>query len=139
MARIALLFGSFRGGGVGRARLRIAGELPNRGPRVDLIVGRAAGDLLPEVPDGADVIELRRSSAWWTLAEILAVDPAAAWILFAMRLKGARPSGKLRLLPDLVATVRWTQRQQAGEAQARRDTPEQHRAQHDPTVDAARR
>ena len=106
MASIALLFGSFRGGGVGRTRLRIARELLARGHQVELIVGKRAGDLLFEVPAEANVIELRRSPTWLTLAHILAADPAAARILAGLHLSGAAPSGKLRFLPSLIMTLR---------------------------------
>ncbi len=60
--RVCLLFGSFRGGGVGRTMLRAAQGFLARGCAVDLVVGRRRGDLLGEVPAGARVVVLKRSA-----------------------------------------------------------------------------
>jgi len=100
--RIALVFGSFRGGGVARAMLRTAQELLARGFAVDLVVGRAQGDLRTEVPEKAGIIELERTSKWRARAQALAADPGA----FRPLLSAWNLSGKLRYLPSLVRYFR---------------------------------
>src|SRR3954469_16952081 len=73
--RIALLFGSFRGGGVGTSFLRLAEELLGRGFAVDLVVGKERGDLAGLVPPAARVVTLDRASAAATYALALRADP----------------------------------------------------------------
>ena len=62
--RIALVFEDFASGGVQRSMLRTADELLRRGFEVDLVVARAAGPLLSEVPTLSRIVELGRSSLW---------------------------------------------------------------------------
>ena len=104
--RVALLFGSFRTGGVARMTLHAAREFLARGFTVDLVVTRTRGDLVGAVPEGARVIELERSPLWRARAAILAADPGSlAPLLSAMALR-QKPSGKLRHLPSLVRYFR---------------------------------
>jgi glycosyltransferase involved in cell wall biosynthesis len=104
--RIALLFGSFRGGGVGTSFLRLAGELVGRGFAVDLVVGRRRGDLLALVPPEARVVELDRSSALAAYALALRADRQALRGLLACLRAGRQPSGKLRHLASFTAYLR---------------------------------
>ena len=100
--RIALVFGSFRGGGVARAMLRTARGFLARGFAVDLVVGRAQGDLRDEIPEQAGIIELERASKWRARSQMLAADPGA----FGQLLTVWNLSGKLRYLPSLVRYFR---------------------------------
>jgi glycosyltransferase involved in cell wall biosynthesis len=104
--RIALVFGSFRGGGVARSMLRSAEGLLARGFAVDLVVGRAQGDLVNEVPDQAKVVELERCSAWQARAGAIAADPGGFGVLFRSLVLKRKMSGKLRYLPSLIRYFR---------------------------------
>ena len=99
MARLALLFGSFRGGGVGTSFLALAEELLGRGHQVDLVVGKAKGDLAERVPTAARIVPLARAEGWRTSLLITRADPALVPTLLAGLVKA--PSGKLRHLPAL--------------------------------------
>jgi glycosyltransferase involved in cell wall biosynthesis len=104
--RIALLFGSFRGGGVGTSFLRLADALLARGHEVDLVVGRERRDLAHMVPTAARVVVLDRGLAMDTYARALRADhrilPA---LLDAMRSR-RQPSGKLRHLASFASYLR---------------------------------
>ncbi|MFO1072603.1 MAG: glycosyltransferase [Geminicoccaceae bacterium] len=76
MARLALLFGSFRGGGVGTSFLALAEELLGRGRKVDLVVGKAKGDLAERVPTAARIVPWRAPRSWRTSLLITRADPA---------------------------------------------------------------
>ena len=106
--RVALLFGSFRTGGVARMRLHAAREFLARGFAVDLVVTRNRGDLAGAVPEGARVIELERSSLWRARTAMLAADPGTLGPLLSAMALGQKPSGKLRHLPSLVRYCRAT-------------------------------
>jgi hypothetical protein len=106
--RVALLFGSFRTGGVAKMRLHAARELIARGFAVDLVVTRKRGDLLAAVPEGARVIELGRSPLWRARAAILAADFGSLAPLLTATALRQKPSGKLRHLPSLVRYFRTT-------------------------------
>jgi glycosyltransferase involved in cell wall biosynthesis len=106
--RVALLFGSFRTGGVARMRLHAARELLARGFAIDLVVTRKRGNLLGAVPEGARVIELERSPLWRARAAMLAADSGSLAPLLSAMALGQKPSGKLRHLPSLVRYFRAT-------------------------------
>lgn len=101
MPRIALVFGSFRGGGVARVMLRLAGALANRGVDVQLVVGRTTSDLAGEVPAGVPVHRLTRGSALGTYTRILRADPKAGLSLLRATAAGGAPTNKLRYLASL--------------------------------------
>jgi hypothetical protein len=61
---VALLFGSFRAGGVARVMLLTAEQLLARSFAVDLVVAQATGELSGAVPERARVVELDRASEW---------------------------------------------------------------------------
>ncbi len=100
--RIALVFGSFRGGGVARSMLRSAEGLLDRGFAVDLVVGRVQGDLVNEIPARARIVELERCSPWRARAHAIAADPGGFGVLFRTLVLTRKLSGKLRYLPSLV-------------------------------------
>lgn len=106
MPRIALVFGSFRGGGVARVMLRLAGALVDRGADVHLVVGRTTGDLAGEVPHGVTVHPLDGGSAVGTYVRILRADPPAGLHLLrraatGMATRAATTTSKLRYLQSL--------------------------------------
>jgi glycosyltransferase involved in cell wall biosynthesis len=106
MSHVALLFGSFKAGGVARVMIRAASGLMERGHRVDLVVGRRAGDLLAEAPRGAGLTELRQSSLLRARTDALWADPALLPAFLRLAVGRAQPSGKLRSLPSLVRYLR---------------------------------
>ncbi|GAB3314541.1 glycosyltransferase [Haliea atlantica] len=69
--KISLLMISFAGGGVTRVMLSLAEGLLSRGIAVDLLVLRASGEFLPQVPPGARVVDLRAASTLRALFPLL--------------------------------------------------------------------
>ena len=57
--KVAVLLPSLRGGGAERVAWASARELANRGHQVDLVLVEAEGDLLPIVPKGVRVVDLK--------------------------------------------------------------------------------
>ena len=78
MARLALLFGSFRGGGVSTSFLALAREFLDRGHAVDLLVGKPQGDLAHLVPAAARVVPLSDGDLQLTFANV----PFAGWAIW---------------------------------------------------------
>lgn len=60
--RIALLLPNLGAGGAERVVLTLAEGLLARGDAVDLVLGQARGELMPQVPAGARVIDLKAGS-----------------------------------------------------------------------------
>lgn len=58
MARISILLPDLRRGGVERVRLLLAGEFLRRGYDVELVLMRAKGELMADVPPQAEVVDL---------------------------------------------------------------------------------
>ena len=56
--KVAILLPNLGGGGAERVALASAGDLANRGHRVDLVLVEATGALLPLVPKGVRVVDL---------------------------------------------------------------------------------
>ena len=102
MPTVALVFGSFRGGGVARVMLRLAAALLERDIAVHLVVGRHQGELLEEIPVGATVIELATANPLSTFARLLRAEPSLAAAMLRPTRDGSRQSGKLRHLPSLI-------------------------------------
>lgn len=100
---VALLFGSFKGGGVARVMLLAAEELLRRGFAVDLVVGKNRGELQDEVPEGAKVLELGTDPKWMAFGKAAFADPGGLGPLLKWRLPG-----KMRHLPSLVRYFRGT-------------------------------
>ena len=61
--RIALIVASMSGGGVERAALNLAAEFRDKGYRVDLVLVRAEGPLLDQLPEGVNLVKLEVSRA----------------------------------------------------------------------------
>jgi glycosyltransferase involved in cell wall biosynthesis len=104
--RVALLFGSFRGGGTGTSTLRLADGLLKRGLAVDLVVGKERHDLAHLVPQAARVIMLERGSVIGSYAMAVRADPRILPALLAAVRSRRRPSGKLRHLPSFAQYLR---------------------------------
>ncbi len=98
--RVALVFHGFNGGGLERSMLRLGAGLMARGFAVDVVVGRAQGELLGEVPPGARIVQLDKAPLWRVVAHGLASEPGA-WKLLA-QLKGKPLKRLFRRLPPLV-------------------------------------
>ena len=104
---VALSLSSLVGGGAERVMLNLAGAFCARGHRVDLIVSRAEGELLDQVPEGVTLVELRRApSKIWSRLRVLAADPAGLASLLRPVLLPISTSSKVRYLPDLVHYLR---------------------------------
>lgn len=102
--RVALIFGSFRTGGVARVMLTTAAGLLERGIAVDLVVGRSHGDMKADVPKGAKIVELRRSNRLLAKGQAIAANIYKSGELLAWR-----APGKIRYLPSLVSYFREAQ------------------------------
>jgi glycosyltransferase involved in cell wall biosynthesis len=61
--RIALFAGSLAGGGAERVIAILAQEFAKRGCKVDLVLRRATGQYLPEIPPSVRIVDLRASRA----------------------------------------------------------------------------
>jgi glycosyltransferase involved in cell wall biosynthesis len=99
--RIALVFEDFGGGGVQRSMLRTSAGLLGRGFAVDLVVARADGPLLSEVPPQARIVELAQSPLWRAGAYALVDRTIFESVAIS---KKARKS--MRYLPALVRYFR---------------------------------
>ena len=104
--RVALMFGSFKAGGVARVMLLTAQEFVRRGFAVDLVVGRNQGDLRGEIPEGARIVELERASKLDAWSKLVMGDPAMLSPLLGAVLLRRGPSGKLLYLPSAVDYLR---------------------------------
>ena len=60
-SHLAFFLSNLHGGGVAPAMLALTAELTDRGHRVDLVLCKATGPYLEQVPDSVRVFELRRS------------------------------------------------------------------------------
>jgi glycosyltransferase involved in cell wall biosynthesis len=100
--RVALVFGSFKSGGVARVMLLAAHELIARNFAADLVVGRTDGTLRSEVPERATVVELARAAKLKAWSQIVIADPGIFLPLAGGMLVAHKASGKLRSLPSLV-------------------------------------
>lgn len=69
--KISLLMISFAGGGVTRVMLSLAEGLLGRGIAVDLLVLRASGEFLPQLPPGVKVVDLRAANTLRALFPLL--------------------------------------------------------------------
>ncbi len=69
--RLALFLPDLTGGGAERVMVNLARGLVHRGRAVDLVLVRAAGPLLPEVPPGVRVVELGSRSVLASLPALV--------------------------------------------------------------------
>ena len=92
------------GGGVAPAMLALAAELTDRGHRVDLVLCRATGPYLEQVPDSVQVFELRRSVLF--PVHVLAAAPRDVPGLLLNSAWSRRPFITLPYLQELVRYLR---------------------------------
>ena len=103
---VAILFGSFRAGGIGRSVLRLATGLLERGCKVDLVVGRRYGQLLAAAPPAATIVELARGSKLRSYGLALAADPGGWRPLLETAAPWRGATGKLRYVHSFVDYLR---------------------------------
>jgi len=75
LPKIALLLPSLAAGGVGRSMLHLAEAFLSAGHPVDLVLCRAEGPYLSEVPPGVRIVTLRRQSGLSARLQIARLDP----------------------------------------------------------------
>ena len=92
------------GGGVAPAMLALAAELTDRGHRVDLVLCRATGPYLEQVPDSVQVFQLRRSVLF--PVHVLAAAPRDVPGLLLNSAWSRRPFITLPYLQELVRYLR---------------------------------
>lgn len=98
-AHLALFIKSLSGGGAQRALLNLAGAWAERGHRVDLLVARASGRFVEQIPPGVRLIDLATPS-YFALLGGLARHPRILWPLLAP-LVVANPPLVLGAIPAL--------------------------------------
>lgn len=100
----ALFIRSLGGGGGERVMVNLARAFAERGYRVDLVLGRAEGLLLREVPDSVRVVDLRTQSALACLTALLKAPRDLCVLAPVLAIPGAR--SVLRRLPALIHYLR---------------------------------
>ncbi len=103
-AHLSLFLPDLCAGGVGRVTLDLAEEFARRGLRVDLVLCKASGPYLEEVPKPIRVVELRRSP--WFAASVLAKAPKDVPALVLHFLSRHRVLWTLPYLPALIRYLR---------------------------------
>jgi len=103
---IALFIPSLAGGGVERSTLNLADALVKRGHQVDLVLCRAKGSYLGQVPASVKVIALKAAPWWLGRVRALSADYNHFGTLLLPVLLAYKPSPRLRYLPDLVLYLR---------------------------------
>jgi glycosyltransferase involved in cell wall biosynthesis len=104
--RIALLLSDLNGGGVQKMTLALAAGLQARGHEVDLVLYRVAGELLPRIPLGVAVHELRPEAFLQGRLGPLQADPLGFGHLLMPVLLTSRPSRGLVYLRSLASYLR---------------------------------
>ncbi len=99
--RIAFLLPSLAAGGVARSMLRIADAFREAGHSVDLVLCKAEGASLPEVPEGLNVVTLKREGSFAARMRLLALDPRGAGVLARPALFAWRPAPVQPYVADL--------------------------------------
>ena len=69
--RVAIFKAVMGGGGAERAMLKLAGGMARRGYPVDLVLSRAAGDYLPEVPEAVRIVDLEAGRVLTSLPRLV--------------------------------------------------------------------
>jgi glycosyltransferase involved in cell wall biosynthesis len=86
--------------------LTLADALVKRGHRVDLVVCRAEGHYLGQVPASVNVVALEAAPWWLGRVRALSADHSAFGTLLLPVLLAYKPSWRIRHLPDLVRYLR---------------------------------
>lgn len=105
-AHLALFVPDLRGGGVANVIVTLAGALADRGHRVDLVLCRASGRFLEQVPDSVKIVELRRAA--WFLVDVARAAPRDLPALFLFSASSGRI---LETLPYLRSLTRYLRQQ----------------------------
>jgi glycosyltransferase involved in cell wall biosynthesis len=113
MARIALYLPDLRGGGVQRMMLHLTSDFLARGHEVDLVMSRAAGDYLEQVPSAARMVVLERAGRLHSRLLSLRATPPSAWSALAAPVLLARKPDKQLFHVDALARYLRTQRPDA--------------------------
>ncbi|MCB1175911.1 MAG: glycosyltransferase [Leptospiraceae bacterium] len=105
MKHIALFLPDLQGGGAERVMLTLAKGFVEEGHRVDVVLARAEGALLPLVADGVRVVGLRAGLRRWGLAGLA----LSATVRLAGYLRREKPDVLLSTLTgaNLVAVIAW--------------------------------
>ncbi|HMR30579.1 MAG TPA: glycosyltransferase [Geminicoccaceae bacterium] len=103
---LSFLIADLNVGGVQKTTLSLAGAMAARGNTVDLLVLKPGGTLSDQVPEGVEVVELRRSIGMASRLYALLADPAALPLLVRPVLLPKRASQTLPYLPALVRYLR---------------------------------
>lgn len=98
---VAIYIENLDGGGVQAMRLKIARELVARGRRVSLVVGKAKGALVEQVPAGVSVTELAVASRLTTAASAVRGSTGNPLPAMAAAALGHDEDAALRHLPAL--------------------------------------
>jgi glycosyltransferase involved in cell wall biosynthesis len=104
--RLALYLDNFEGGGVHRTTLTLAGAMAARGHATDLLVCRATGALLDQVPSDVEVIELGRPSRWAARARALQAGRDSLAAVLGGIVLSTKPSPTLGYLGPLAAALK---------------------------------
>jgi hypothetical protein len=75
---VAIFTANMDGGGAERAMLKLAGGIAGRGYDVDLVLSRAEGHYLHEVPDAVRIVDLRAKRVLSSLPASFATSAASA-------------------------------------------------------------
>ena len=105
----AFSIGTLAGGGAERVILNLAGEFVRRGIKTDLLVAKYKGPLVEFVPEGVNVIELKKSGRFTVLFYLLRL-PVSSWLDAIVWLFGGGPKTITRL-PALLNYLRSNQPQ----------------------------
>lgn len=96
--RVGLYLPNLHGGGAERVMVTVAGGLARRGVPVDLVLARAEGPYLAEVPPDVRIVDLGASGVLASLPRL------------ASYLRGERPSAMLATLPHANVALWWARR-----------------------------
>lgn len=96
--RVAFFISHMRGGGAQRATLKLAGGIAERGYAVDLVLAKAEGPFLSELPESVRLVDLKAS-------RVLASTSA-----LARYLKRERPTAMLSALDYVNIVALWARR-----------------------------
>ena len=105
-AHLALFVPDLRGGGVANVIVTLAGALAERGHRVDLVLCRASGPFMAQVPDSVQVVELHSRAPW--LLDVARVAPKDILSLVLFSVSSRRI---LETLPHLRALAHYLKRE----------------------------
>lgn len=101
LLKIAMLLPSLAAGGVGRSMLHLAEAFHTAGHPVDLVLCRAEGPYMSEVPAGVQIVALRRQSSLSARLQLARMDPGGITAMARPALLAWRPAPVQPYLADL--------------------------------------